>query len=82
MGATAACLSQNNRKYTGACGRAIFFVVTRSGTKPAKRKSGDLAEASGATCTASGVGRLPAVAEAFEAYGGALCWTPPLSSEG
>lgn len=26
------------QKYTGACGSAIFFVVTSSGTKPMKRK--------------------------------------------
>lgn len=66
MGAAAACISQNNRKYTGACESAIFFVMTRSGTKPMKRQFGDLAQTSGATCTASCAGCLHATGKAQE----------------
>ena len=79
MGATDACLSQNNRKYTGACGSAIFFVITSSGTKPMKRKSGDLAQASRATCTVSRVEWLHAIAEACDRLMEELSARCPLS---
>ena len=52
----------------------VQFSLTTSGTKPVKRQFGDLAQISGATCTAPCAGRLHATGKAHERHVEELCW--------
>ena len=80
MGATAACSSQNNRKYAGACGRGFLCHDTQR-HDAREEEAWWPCEASGAPCPASGVGWLRALRRQARPRGG-LPAGRPLSPSG